>query len=131
VLPYALQAQEPGLRRTLAQLQSVGLEFATLILAFTLAVFVVLVFGVRLLMVLRKRPVPLDPLDMAKPRVFRTLMLLFAVLLAPLVALDFLPAEAMDRGWTLAVAYATALVVAALAWLLLELFYQRRGRPPR
>jgi hypothetical protein len=124
----AALGQDPGLDQTLQQLPSVGLEFATLVLAFTLAIFVVLVFGVRLLMVARKLPVPLDPLDMAKPRSFRTMMLVFAVALAPLVARGFLPSERMDPGWALALSYGVAVVTAALAWVLLEVYYGRRGR---
>jgi hypothetical protein len=123
-----VQGQEPNLHQTLQQLPAVGLEFATLILAFTLAIFVLLVFGVRVLMVVRKLPVPLDPFDMAKPRSFRTMMLGFSVILAPLVAQGFLPTAGMDRGWALALSYALAAVVAVLAWLLLELFYGLRGR---
>jgi hypothetical protein len=126
---YAVaQGQEPGLEQTLERLPAVGLEFATLVLAFTLAIFVVLVFGVRLLMVVRKLPVPLDPLDMPKPKGFRTLMLGFAVALAPLVARGFLPTEGMDPGWALALAYALAFVVVVIAWLLLEVFYQARAK---
>ena len=126
---YAVvQGQEPGWEQTWERLPAVGLEFATLVLAFTLAIFVVLVFGVRLLMVVRKLPVPLDPLDMARPRGFRTLMLGFAVALGPLVVRVFLPSEGMDPDWVLAVAYVLAFVTAVVAWVLLEVYYGARAK---
>lgn len=107
---------------------AVGPDIGTILLAFTLALFVVLVFGVRVLLVVRKRPVPVDPLDMAKPRAFRTLMVAGAALLAPLAALDFLPVEGLPLQWVLVVAYAFQLIVAVLLWLALEAFYRVRAR---
>lgn len=122
------QGQEPGWLQTLERLPKVGPEFVTLLLAFSLCIFVLLAFAVRVLMVIRKLPVPVDPFDMVKPRGFRTLMLGFAVLLTPLVAQGFLPTEGMDARWALVVAYVLDIVLAVALWFLLELFYKARGK---
>jgi TRAP-type C4-dicarboxylate transport system permease small subunit len=61
----------------------------------------VLVFGGWVLLIARKRPVPVDLLDMAVPQTFRTLMLVVAANLAPLAALDFLPIEGLPLRWVL------------------------------
>lgn len=123
-----LQGGEPDLGQTLKQMLEAGPDIGTILLAFTLATFVVLVFGVRVLLVVRKRPVPLDPLDMAKPAAFRTLMVGAAALLAPLAALDFLPVEGLPVQWVLAVAYAFEVLLAVVLWLALEGFYRVRAR---
>ena len=111
---------------TLEAMLSNGIEIATILLAFTLAVFVVLVFGVRVLLTARKRPIPIDPFDMAKPRDFRTLMVGAAAILAPLAAQSFLPVQGLDRQWVLVWAYVFQIVLAVLLWLALHLFYQIR-----
>jgi hypothetical protein len=102
-------------------------EIATLWLTFTLAIFVVLVFAVRVLLIVTKRPVPADLLDMAKPRGFRTLMLASAAILAPLVAWDFLPVN-VDLATGLAIAYVFEILLTVVLWLLLEAFYRYRAR---
>jgi hypothetical protein len=81
---------------TLKAMLANGLEIATTLLAFMLAIFVILVFGVRLLMVARKLPVPTAPFDMAKPKDFRALMVGAAAILSPLVAQGFLPVRALE-----------------------------------
>jgi len=111
---------------TLKAMLANGLEIGTILLAFMLATFIVLVFGVRVLMVARKLPVPTDPFDMAKPKDFRTLMVGAAAILSPLVAQSFLPIEGLETGWVLAWAYAFQAVLAVLLWLALHLFYQSR-----
>jgi hypothetical protein len=98
---------------------------------FTLAIFVVLVFAVRVLMVVTKKPIPIDPFDMAKPTGFRAVMLGGSVLLAPLIAMDFLPLKGMDAQWVLPVAYLLEILVAAILWLALYLFYKVRDKRPR
>jgi hypothetical protein len=122
-----MQAQEPGLAQTLQQMLAAGPDIGTILFAFTLAIFVVLVFGVRLLLIVRKRPVPVDPLDMAKPADFRTLMVAGAAFLAPLAAIDFLPVEGLPLQWVLAVAYAFQMLLAVVLWLALEGFYRIRA----
>jgi hypothetical protein len=122
------QGQDPGWFQTLLGMLDAGLEIGVLLLSFTLAIFVVLVFGVRVVLVVRKLPVPVDPLDMAKPKGFRALMLGAAAVLAPLVALDFLPVGGLDRRWVLVVAYAFEFFLAAALWLFLHLFYEVRAR---
>jgi hypothetical protein len=123
----AMQGQKPEWLRILARLLEVGPELATLLLAFTLCIFVLLVFAVRTVMVIRKMPVPADLFDMPKPRGFRMLMLGFTVVLTPLVARDFLPIEGLDPQWALGIVYALTILLAALIWLALELFYRARG----
>jgi hypothetical protein len=111
---------------TLKAMLANGLEIGTILLAFMLATFIVLVFGVRVLMVARKLPVPTDPFDMAKPKDFRTLMVGAAAILSPLVAQGFLPVEGLETGWVLAWAYVFQAVIAVLLWLALHLFYRIR-----
>jgi hypothetical protein len=108
-----------------------GLETATLLLVFTLAIFVVLVFAVRVLMVVTKKPVPVDPFDMAKPVGFRALMLGSAGLLTPLVALEFLPLEGIDLQVALMVAFVFEILVVGILWLTLYLFYRVRAGQAR
>jgi hypothetical protein len=120
------RVQEPGVTQTLDQLLEAGPEAAVLLLSFTLAIFVALVFAVRALMIFRKLPVPIDPLDMAKPRAFRAVMLAGAAVLAPLVASPFLPELGLDSQATLVVLYACQLLIVVLLWFLLDLFYRRR-----
>jgi hypothetical protein len=121
--------QQPGssaspAMETLKAMLSNGAEIATLLLAFTLAVFVVLVFGVR--MAARKLPIPTDPFDMAKPKDFRTLMVGAAAILAPLAAQSFLPLEGLEAQWVLIWAYLFQIILAVALWLALHLFYQVR-----
>lgn len=104
------------------------LEVTVLLLSFTLAVFVLLVFGVRVLMVVRKLPVPVDPMDMAKPKGFRGLMLGSAGLLAPLVASGLVPAAGGDWPRELMIPYVLELLVLGALWVLLDLFYRMRDR---
>jgi hypothetical protein len=125
------QGLEPDWLQTLGRMLDVGLEIGVLLLSFTLAIFVVLVFGVRVVLIMRKHPVPVDPLDMAKPKGFRALMLGAAALLAPLVALDFLPVGGLDHRWVLVVAYAFEFFLAVVLWLLLHLFYKARAKRAR
>lgn len=113
--------------QTLERMLAVGLDIGTILLASTLAIFVVLVFGVRVLLIARKRPVPLDPFDMAKPGAFRTLMVGAAAVLAPPAMFDFLPVEGLPVGWVLLWAYAFQLVLAVVLWLALEGFYRVRA----
>jgi hypothetical protein len=127
VLLTSLQGQEPDALNALKQMLGAGVEIGTLLLTFTLAIFVVLVFGVRLLMVVRKLPVPTDPLDMARPRAFRALMVVAAAVLAPLAAWDFLPVEGLHLGWGLVWAYVFELFLATILWVTLHLFYGARG----
>lgn len=111
---------------TLKAMLANGLEIGTILLAFTLAIFIVLVFGVRALLVARKLPVPTDPFDMAKPRDFRMLMVSTAAILSPLVAQSFLPVEGLETRWVLVWAYVFQAVLAVILWLALHLFYQIR-----
>lgn len=111
---------------TLQAMLSNGIEIATILLAFTLALFVILVFGVRVLLTARKRPIPTDPFDMAKPKDFRTLMVGTAAILAPLAAQSFLPVEGLETQWVLVWAYVFQIVLAVVLWLALHLFYQVR-----
>jgi predicted secreted protein len=101
----ALSGAGTGWTQAVAWLLDSGLEVAVLLLSFTLAIFVVLVFAVRALMIARKLPVPTDPTDMARPRGLRALMLGSAGLLAPLVAPFFLPEAGGDPQPTLLVNY--------------------------
>ncbi len=125
--------QQPGpsaspAMETLKAMLSNGAEIATLLLAFTLAVFVVLVFGVRMLLAARKLPIPTDPFDMAKPKDFRTLMVGAAAILAPLAAQSFLPVEGLEVQWVLIWAYLFQIIIAVILWLALHLFYQVRDK---
>jgi hypothetical protein len=121
--------QDPsGWAETMAAISDVGLQAGTLLLSFTLAILVVLVFAVRALLIVRGRPVPTDPFDMAKPRDFRTVMVAAAALLAPLAARSFLPVDDLDEGHFLLMAYAFEVALAVLLWLLLEAFYRVRAR---
>ena len=113
---------------TLEAMLANGLEIATTLLAFMLAIFVILVFGVRLLMIARKLPVPTDPFDMAKPTDFRTLMVGAAAILSPLVAQGFLPVRGLETQWVLVWAYVFQAVLAVILWLALHLFYQIRDK---
>lgn len=122
------QKQQSELLQTLEVMFDAGLEIGTLLLAFTLAIFIVLVFAVRVLMVIRKLPVPVDPVDMAKPKDFRAVMLGSAAMLAPLAALDFLPIEGGDPRWVLVVAYAFEVLLVAALWIALHLFYKARAK---
>ena len=121
-----LQGQQPDLLNALGQLLDAGLESIVLLLAFTLAIFVILVFGVRALMIFRKLPVPADPTDMVKPREFRALMLGAAVLLTPLAARGFLPVEGVDSTALLVAAYLIELILGLLLWFSLDLLYRAR-----
>ena len=123
-----IQEQQPEPLQTLEGMLGAGLEIATLLLAFTLAIFVVLVFAVRVVMVARKLPVPVDPFDMAKPKDFRALMLGAAALLAPLAALEFLPVEGLERRWVLVVSYAFEGLLVVVLWITLHLFYNVRAK---
>jgi hypothetical protein len=109
-------------------LQDKGLEVLTLLLAFTLSIFLLLVFAVRVLLILRKLPVPADPVDMARPRGFRAIMLGFASVLTPLMASQFLPQVGLDRRALLVTAYAIECLLAVALWFLLDLFYAGRGK---
>lgn len=104
------------------------LEVAVLLLSFTLAIFVLLVFGVRVVMVVRKLPVPVDPIDMAKPKGFRGLMLVSAGLLAPLVASGVVPAAGGNWPGELMIPYVLELLVLGALWVLLDLFYRMSDR---
>ena len=126
VVPTLFQVEEASLQQTIQGMMANGPQIAVFLLAFLLAIFVILVFGVRVLMVLRKLPVPVEPLDMARPRPFRALMLGAAALLTPLAGRSFLPVEGLDRNMVLAVAYPVVVVLAALLWLALEGFYRAR-----
>ena len=111
-----------------------GLETFVLLLSFTLAIFVLLVFAVRALMIFRKLPVPTDPLDMARPGAFRALMLGAAALLAPLVGSYFAPVLQLSSRTALLLYYGLELMIAVAFWFLLELFYrlrQQRSGPRR
>lgn len=121
-----LQGTDLDAGQTLERMLASGLDIGTILLASTLAVFVVLVFGVRVLLIVRKRPVPLDPFDMAKPAAFRTLMVGAAAVLTPLAMLDFLPVEGLPVGWVLLWAYLFQLVLAVVLWFALEGFYRVR-----
>lgn len=112
----------------LRQVADVGLGTAVLLLTFSLAVGVVLVFAVRVLLILRSLPVPSDPVDMARPRPFRALILGATALLTPLVAFGFLPQAGTAGKSTLVVAYGCEVVIAGVAWLVLEQFYRDRDR---
>ena len=103
-----------------------GLEVLVLLLSFTLAIFVALVFAVRALMIFRKLPVPTDPLDMARPGTFRALMLVPSALLAPLVGSYFAPVLELSSQSALFLHYGLELVIAVGLWFLVELFYRFR-----
>jgi hypothetical protein len=92
---------QTDLLNALGQLLDAGLEAIFCLLAFTLAIFVISVFAVRALRIFRRLPVPVEPIDMVKPREFLTFMLGAAVLLTPLVAQSFLPVEDVDAASTL------------------------------
>jgi hypothetical protein len=104
------------------------LEILVLLLSFTLALFVLLTLGVRALMIFRKLPVPVDLVDMTKPRDFRTLMLGSAALLTPLVASYFLPDTGQEPQSILIVSYALEIVLAVALWFILDRFYRARER---
>lgn len=119
--------QEPaGWEDVLSALPEIGLEGGTLLLSFTLAIFAILVFAVRFLLIRTGRPVPTDPFDMPRPRQFRALMILASALLAPLVAESFLPIEGLDRAGVLLLAYGFEALLAVVLWLLLEAYYRTR-----
>jgi hypothetical protein len=120
--------EQMDLQQALQSLAGNLLEVAVLLLSFTWAIFVLLVLLIRVLMVVRDLPVPVDPLDMAKPRAFRTWMLGFAALLGPLVAQYFWPLEAPAEGWLLAAAYLLQVGIVAILWVGLELIYGARDR---
>jgi hypothetical protein len=121
--------QEPGgWAETLVAVLEVGLQAGTLLLSITLALLVLLVFAVRLVLIISGRPVPVDPFDMAKPREFRTLMIIAAALAAPLAAQSFLPVVELDEGQFLLLAYAFEALLAVVLWLLLEAFYRARAQ---
>ncbi|MCL7455453.1 MAG: hypothetical protein M8467_20655 [Anaerolineae bacterium] len=127
----AALVQEPGgWAEALDTVADAGPQAGTLLLSFTLAIFVVLVFVVRLLLVTTSRPVPVDPFDMARPRDFRTVMVVAAALLAPLAARSFLPVEGLDEGQFFILAYGFQVLIAVALWLLLEAFYRSRARRP-
>jgi hypothetical protein len=119
---------QKGLVQALQVLADSILEVGVLLLSFTLAIFVLFVFLVRVLMVIRDLPVPVDPIDMAKPRGFRSWMLGCAALLGPLVSQRFWPLEAPAGGWLLVAVYLLELVIAAVLWVGLELLYRLRDR---
>ena len=123
-----LQGSDLNAGQTLERMLASGLDIGTILLASTLAVFLVLVFGVRLLLFVRKRPLPMDPFDMAKPAAFRTLMVAAAAFLVPLAVIDYLPVEGLPLGWVLVWAYAFQLLLAVVLWLALEGFYRVRAR---
>ena len=123
-----LQALEPGWTGVVDALLDNGLEVITILFAFTVAIFILLVLGVRVLMLVRKLPVPADLLDMARPRGFRTLMLGVTVLLTPLIAVEFLPVKGLEQGSVLAVVYMIEIVLAILLWVALEVVYGARKR---
>lgn len=114
--------------QVLGPMLDAGLDAAVLLLTCTLAIFVVLVLAIRALMIFRKLPVPLDPLDMAKPRAFRTMMLFFSALLAPLVASSFLPETGLEPQSALLAAYLLEMAIAAVLWFVFEIFYRIRDR---
>ena len=122
---------EPGLGRALDGMAGAALEIAAVRLIFTLAIFLLLVFAVRVLLIVSKRPVPADLFDMAKPKGFRTLMLGSSAILAPLVAWEFLPVAGVDLVSGLLVAYVFEALLAVVLWLLLEAFYRYRARRQR
>jgi hypothetical protein len=127
LLALGQQGPSEGLAmETLKAMLANGLEIGTTLLAFTLAIFVILVFGVRALMVARKLPVPTDPFDMAKPKDFRTLMVGAAAILSPLVAQGFLTVVGLETQWVLLWAYVFQAVLAVILWLALHLFYKIR-----
>ena len=103
-----------------------GLEIFVLLFSFTLAIFVLLVFAVRALMIFRKLPVPTDPLDMARPGAFRALMLGAAALLTPLVGSYFAPVLQLSSRTALFLHYGLEVVIAVGLWFLLELFFRFR-----
>lgn len=122
-----LQGPDLDAGQTLERMLAKGPDIGTILLASTLAAFVLLVFGVRALLVVRKQPVPVDPFDMAKPAAFRSLMVGAAAVLAPLAVLDFLPVEGLPVGWMLVWAYLFQVVLAVVLWLALEGFYRVRA----
>jgi hypothetical protein len=122
------RGQELSGLQALGPMLDAGLEAAVLLFSFTLAICVVLVFIIRALMILRKLPVPLDPLDMAKPKGFRAMMLVFSALLAPLVASSFLPETGLESQSALLVAYLLEMAIAVLLWFVFEIFYRIRDR---
>ena len=124
VLLAPIQGQTIDWTHLLDLVLDAGLETGTLLLVFTLAVFVVLVFAVRVLMVITKKPVPVDPFDMAKPVGFRALMLGAAGLLAPLIAQQFVPLEGIEPQLALLVIYVFEILVVGIVWLGLYLFYR-------
>jgi hypothetical protein len=113
---------------SLGPMLDAGLEAAVLLLAFTLAIFAMLVFAIRALLIFRKLPVPLDPLDMAKPKGFRAIMLFFSVLLAPLVSSAFLPETGLGPRTVFLVAYLFEIAIAVGLWFAFEVFYKFRDR---
>jgi hypothetical protein len=115
------------MRQSLDAMAGGALEIATLLLTFTLAIFILLVLAVRVLLIVSKRPVPADLFDMAKPKGFRTLMLGSSAVLAPLVAWEFLPVAGVDLVPGLLAAYVFEALLAAVLWLLLEAFYRYRA----
>jgi hypothetical protein len=125
-MPDTLLDVEDDLQQVIQAVLPNGPEIAVFLLAFLLAIFVVLVFAVRALMIVRKLPVPTDPLNMARPRAFRTLMLAAAALLTPLIARGFLPVEGLDANNVLVVSYGVVAVLGILVWLALEGIYRLR-----
>jgi hypothetical protein len=122
------QGTEPGGIQALGQMLDAGLEVTVVLLSFTLAIFVLLTFAVRAVMIWRKLPVPVDPVDMARPRGFRGLMLASAALLAPLVATYFVSVPGAGPQSFLLITYGLELLLAAALWFVLKLFYRVRER---
>jgi hypothetical protein len=125
-LSWSFPGQEVHGLQALGQMLGAWLEVAVLLSSFTLAIFVLLAFAVRVLLIVRKLPVPVDPIDMAKPKQFRALMLGAAALLAPLAASSFIPVRGTDPQPTLVVSYAFESLVAVVLWFALDLFYRVR-----
>jgi len=125
------QGQQSGWIQALQAMLREPLEVGTMLFAFILAIFVLLVFAVRVLAVVRKLPIPVDPIDMAKPTGFRAVMLAAAAVLAPLAAYGFLPVQGPDLASTLMAAYLLEIPIVLVLWIALHLLYTVRASRKR
>jgi len=101
------------------------LERAVLLLAFTLSIFFILIFGIYFLANLSGKPVPGAATDMARNKTLRTAMLGFSVLLTPPVLMLFVPTEAAGAGGSLATTYLSEIFIGVACWLMFDIVFKK------
>ena len=119
VILYMLDEPNP-----FKQFLSRGFQYSSLLLALTLLIFSILAGAIHLIARLNKKPVPRRPLDVARPKPLRFLLIGFAILMAPLIVIIILPIETMNQRSALVLTYLLEIPIGVAFHFILNLYYK-------